>query len=103
MAFVDISGLSRFLSNLKGAFVSVEAQSLTAAQKKQARENIGVPDETVPEVYIGSGDMPDGYVLQIDPSDETEIYSKEECDSLFLTKEEFQKQLADALSALKGS
>jgi hypothetical protein len=98
MAFLDLAGVARFLEKLKGRFVSVDAQSLTAEQQEQARLNIGA----APEVYVGSGDMPEGYVLQIDPDGETNVYSKEECDSLFLTKEEFQKQLADALSALKG-
>lgn len=35
--------------------------------------------ETSPEVYIGSGDMPEGYVLQIDPTGEADDVPNHSC------------------------
>jgi hypothetical protein len=96
MSFLDLSGVARFLENLKSKFVMVDAQTLTAAQQKQARLNIGVTDTGAPEVYIGSGEMPTGYVLQIDPEGETGFYSKDETDALLAAKEAEISDLKDS-------
>lgn len=53
-------------------------QELTEEQKSQARKNI---DAT--SVYIGSGEMPDGYDIQIDPDGEIlDVVTKEEFSQL---------------------
>lgn len=54
-------------------------QTLTDEQKEQARKNIGAENE----VYVGSGEMPEGYNVQIDPSGEaTEILTEEDVNAL---------------------
>ncbi len=46
-------------------------------------------DTGVSGVYLGSGEMPEGYNVQIDPDGKSiEVYNKEEADNKFATKEE---------------
>lgn len=52
-----------WLLSLNGVDGTVEFDKLTAAQKESLRGEKGVPG-----VYIGSGNMPDGYSVQIDPN-----------------------------------
>ena len=57
--------------------ISYEEQNLTEAQKTQAKKNLGITGSggtTGTEgstVYVGSGEMPEGYNVQIDPEGET--------------------------------
>lgn len=90
MAFLDYSGLQRFFNNLKGKFLSLDKQVLTEEQKTQVKLNIGISNdgETLPEVYVGEGDMPAGYTVQIDPSAQPDVYSIEEIDSKFSAVED---------------
>lgn len=59
--------VSNSASGVSGGFVSYsQSQDLTDEQKETARNNIDATG-----IYVGSGDMPDGYDVQIDPSGET--------------------------------
>lgn len=59
--------VSNSASGVNGDFVSYsQSQDLTDKQKETARNNIDATG-----IYVGSGDMPEGYDVQIDPSGET--------------------------------
>jgi len=66
-------------------------------------------DPGVSGVYVGSGAMPDGYNVQVDPEGELTCYTADEADALFLKKAEatdsWTKGEADDrfANALKGS
>ena len=64
--YINVNGLWEILGTQKIASVEnavlYTAQTLTDEQKAQARTNINAAS-----IYIGSGDMPDGYDIQIDP------------------------------------
>lgn len=66
-------------------------------------------DPGVSGVYVGSGAMPEGYNVQVDPEGELTCYTADEADALFLKKAEatdgWTKGEADArfANALKGS
>ena len=64
----------------------LKATDLTEEEKKQARGNIGAT-----AVYVGSGEMPEGYDIQIDPSGD------------IITLESLAQAVADILAAQKGS
>ena len=74
----------------------LKATDLTEAEKKQVRENIGavaVGEGGVgsSDVYVGSGEMPEGYKVQIDPSGD------------IITLEALAQAVADILPAYDGT
>lgn len=73
----DASG-EKVMGTMKTTTVLYTEQTLTEEQKAQARENISATG-----VYVGSGDMPDGYTIQIDPdSEESDVVSRDEFNQL---------------------
>ena len=55
-------------------------------------------DQGVSGVYLGSGEMSEGYNVQIDPDGEPiEVYTKKESDDLYATKEELAAAIGEAL------
>ena len=67
-----------------------ELQKMINSALQDAKENGEFKGEKgVSGVYLGSGEMPEDYNVQIDPDGEPiEVYNKEEADNKFATKEE---------------
>jgi hypothetical protein len=87
------------LELLKGKDGTVEFANLTAEQIESLRGKAFTYEDFTPEqlealkgkqgdigvsgVYVGSGDMPEGYNVQIDPNGESfEVYSRDEIDEM---------------------
>lgn len=77
---------------MKTTTVLYTEQNLTTEQKAQARDNIDATG-----VYVGSGDMPAGYNIQIDPDGAFDV-------GAMVTRKEFnqlQEEIADETTARK--
>jgi hypothetical protein len=87
------------LELLKGKDGTVEFANLTAEQIESLRGKAFTYEDFTPEqlealkgkqgdigvsgVYVGSGDMPEGYNVQIDPNGESfDVYSRDEIDEM---------------------
>ena len=91
---------------LEAADIALEAADSVKARADSGEFN-GDKGDTGPQgpqgvsgVYVGGGEMPEGYTVQVDPTGETACYTAGESDSRYLRATEIRRPFTDGVIAL---